>query len=264
VEDRHPRPSSGPTTLRGRDFIHRIPRAPVVDRIEQLMKVARGRRVIDVGFVDVGLMAAKTDQGTWLHRRLSEVAAELVGIDIDEAGVRVARRMGFEAHVADCQEAEALARLHLKPADIVVAGELIEHLDRPGDFLQAIRCLTGSSGLLALSTPNAMALTNFVVSVFRREIVNPDHVAWYSRQTILTLLARHGWSPEGFAYYALPNQNTNPDLRVTEQFLVRTWNACRMPMRGIYGFWPSLADGMVILALPGQKVPAGSHRGISA
>src|SRR5438445_495097 len=116
---------------------HRLPREGPVDRIEALVDAARGRRVVHVGFVDE-LMAAKQAGGVWLHERLAGVATSLVGLDLDEAGVEAARAQGYEAHAVDAQSAEAVRALHLPRADVVIAGELIEHLDAPGPFLRAM------------------------------------------------------------------------------------------------------------------------------
>jgi hypothetical protein len=79
--------------------------------VELLRAIARGKRTIDLGFIDQGRMSAKRAEGTWLHNEL-----------------------GYEALCADCQDRETLLRLDLEPADVVVAGELIEHLDCPAPF----------------------------------------------------------------------------------------------------------------------------------
>src|SRR5207249_3292961 len=121
---------------------HRLPREGPVDRIEALVNAARGRRVVHVGFVDE-LMEAKQAGGVWLHERLGAVASSLVGLDLDQAGVEAARAQGYEAHAVDVQSAEAVRALGLPHADVVIAGELIEHLDAPGPFLRAMHELAG-------------------------------------------------------------------------------------------------------------------------
>jgi hypothetical protein len=106
--------------------------------------------------------------------------------------VRAARAQGYEAHVVDLSDPAGTRALGIT-GEVVVAGELLEHIDRPGPFLEAMHSLTGPEGELILTTPNAFRLFGFVAIAFRREIVNPDHVAYYSWYTLGNLLSRHGW-----------------------------------------------------------------------
>ena len=162
-----------------------------------LVEFARGRRVAHVGFVDEHRLDAKVGQGTWLHARLAESASSLVGLDVEEEGVRWAVERGFEAHVVDAQSAKAVAELGLEPVDVVIAGEVVEHLDAPGPFFEALRQLVKEDGLLVVTTPNAYRLLNFLAPVGGVELVHPDHTAWHSPHTLATLLGRSGWEVAG-------------------------------------------------------------------
>jgi hypothetical protein len=64
--------------------------------------------------------------------------------------VRWAAEHGFEAHAVDAQSPEAVTALGLEPADVVVAGEIVEHLDAPGPFFRAMRELV-PNGLLVVT-----------------------------------------------------------------------------------------------------------------
>jgi 2-polyprenyl-3-methyl-5-hydroxy-6-metoxy-1,4-benzoquinol methylase len=222
--------------------VHRTPRARLVDRLEALRELVRGRRVIDVGFADEGMMSAKRARGTWLHEVVAETARECVGIDADAVAVTRAQELGFTAHVADVEDVAALLALAIEPAEVVVAGELIEHLDRPGAFLDAVAALLAPRGLLALTTPNAHSLTNVLGAVAGRELVNPDHVAWYSWRTLATLLMRHGWQLEDLSYYPFPR----PASGNLMQRLV--FNGYQVVARPLFRVRPALADGIVAVA----------------
>jgi SAM-dependent methyltransferase len=222
--------------------VHRVPRARLVDRLDELRRLTRGRRVIDLGFVDEGQMDAKRSHGSWLHEALASQARELVGIDADADGVEHARSHGFEAYAADVESREEVADLALEPADVVVAGELVEHLDRPGDFLEAVKPLVGKGGVLVLTTPNAHSLTNVLGALAGRELVNPDHVAWLSWRTLATLLSRHGWTIESLAYYRFPRVEGGalpPRL---------VFNGYQAIARPLFRWRPNLADGILVVA----------------
>ena len=234
--------------MSGSALLHHPPRARVVERRRFLEDAVRGKRAIHLGFVDTGLMTERRATGTWLHDVLAAAAAELVGVDADEGGVELARSLGYDAHVADCQSTAQLAGLNLEPADVVVAGELIEHLDRPGDFLDAARTLLGPDGVLVLTTPNALRLTNTLAALVRREVVSRDHVAWYSWRTLATLLDRHGLTVAELAYYPIQHLPAGPALPLRDRLLVRAYNATRVLARPLTALSPLLADGLIVTA----------------
>lgn len=176
-------------------MVHKLPKAPMVDRIDYLVGLARGRRVIHVGFVDTGCRTMQERANSWLHAHLDEVATSLVGIDVDDLGVKDAEAAGFEAYAADCRVPEELEALGLAPAQVVIAGEVIEHVDDPGAFLAGLHTLVAPGGQLVVTTPNAYGLFNVLASLAHREINHPDHVMMFTWRTLTNLAARHGWEP---------------------------------------------------------------------
>jgi SAM-dependent methyltransferase len=232
------------------DSIHRVSRnTRAVDRVERLLELCRGRRVIDLGFVDEGRMELRHAEGSWLHARLRSVASEIVGLDANRPGVDRARELGFDVRCVDCTDPEEVASLDLEPADVVVAGELIEHLDAPGRFLEAVKPLVADGGLLVLTTPNGLSLTNFLAGTMRREFVNVDHVAWYSNRTLTTLFERHGWSLERLDYYFFPQvAGTEADVARGTPLRARVFDAYQAAARPLFRLLPNLADGLLATA----------------
>ena len=176
------------------EMAHELPHAEIVDRIEWLLAQCAGKRVVHVGFADAGFRQQQGRAGKWLHGRLFEVTTELVGVDAESAGVTAAKAEGFEVYQVDCTDSGAVAALGIEPADIVLAGEVIEHVGAPGPFLEALHHLCKPEGTLIVTTPNAYGLINVAASVFRRvEINHPDHVMMFTWRTLTELLRRSGW-----------------------------------------------------------------------
>jgi SAM-dependent methyltransferase len=142
----------------GLPWLHQLPLEGPLDREDFVLDLARGRRVAYLGFLDEPLLAEKVASGRWLHSRVADAALELVGIDIELEGVAWARAQGYEAFVADCQDGRALAELAIAPVELVVAGEIIEHLEAPGTFLRACHALVEKQGRIVVTTPNAATL----------------------------------------------------------------------------------------------------------
>ncbi len=184
------------------EMAHPLPRTSIVDRIPWLVEQCRGKRVIHVGFADAGFREEQGRAGRWLHGHLDDVATSLVGLDFDGPGVQAATDAGFEAHLVDCTDPDAVAALGLEPADVVLAGEVIEHLGAPGPFLDAMASLCAPGGTLIVTTPNAYGLVNVVANIPRRvEVNHPDHVGMFTWRTLTQLMQRHDWIPDGSVTY---------------------------------------------------------------
>ncbi len=177
------------------EMVHRLPPAKLVDRFDYLSAQCAGKRVVHVGFVDAGCQELNQRAGAWLHEHLARSARELVGIDIDDLGVSDARNRGYDAHVVDCRDIDAIRALDLAPADVVIAGEVIEHLDDPGAFLDGLHALLASDGVLIVTTPNASGLVNTFALLANYEVNHPDHVTLFTCRTLDTMLTRHQWEP---------------------------------------------------------------------
>ncbi len=81
--------------------------------------------------------------------------------------------------------------------DLIIAGELIEHLSNPGLFLDRAREYLKEGGRLILTTPNPWDWTRFVRAMLRLPSTPAqDHVCWYDKETIANLLSRYGFTVE--------------------------------------------------------------------
>ncbi|MGB3410061.1 MAG: methyltransferase domain-containing protein [Microthrixaceae bacterium] len=184
------------------DMVHRLPKAQLVDRVDFLVEAVRGRRAAHVGFVDSGCWEYHDRFDSWLHAHLDESAKGLVGLDLDSDGVARAIEMGFEAYAVDCSDDEAVAALGIEPAEVIIAGEIIEHLDDSGSFLDGLHALVEPGGKLVVTTPNSSGLLNAgAAALAGYEVNHPDHVTLYSCFTLTNLLERHGWTVESVATY---------------------------------------------------------------
>jgi 2-polyprenyl-3-methyl-5-hydroxy-6-metoxy-1,4-benzoquinol methylase len=235
-----------------RGLLHPLPKARLVDRVPYLQEQAAGRRVVHVGFADAGYRQFHQAQEEWLHAHLAAAARELVGVDLDVEGVEAARADGYEAHAPDCCDPVAVAALSLAPAEVVVAGEIIEHLDNPGGFLDALHLLTGPDGRLVLTTPNAYGWVNPVAALANIEVNHPDHIVMYTWRTLSEMLRRHGWEVVETATY-VPSvkslQGEGLKLRVLGLGARLLLAVQRLVARTVA---PFVADGLIVVARPAR------------
>ena len=165
-----------------------------VDRVDFIASIAHGKRVFDLGALDETAVDAKQDTDNWLHARLCNVGEEVVGVDnstlVPEGGLQTASNGRIIK--GDIFRLNEVVSAWWKP-DIVVAGELLEHLPDTHAFLASLRNAEGLRGAkFVFSTPNACAWHNALIGIFGRESMHRDHLQIYSYKTLRTLFERAG------------------------------------------------------------------------
>jgi 2-polyprenyl-3-methyl-5-hydroxy-6-metoxy-1,4-benzoquinol methylase len=155
---------------------------------ERLLALAgTPRRVLDVG-------CSSGD----LARRLVERGASVIGIDTDEQAAAEARAVCEQVLVGDVETMEL--PFPDESFDLVLCGDLIEHLHDPERFLSRIRPLIRPGGRLVLTTPNvanwALRL-GLLAGRWRytdRGILDRTHAYLFTKKTLQETLDRAGYS----------------------------------------------------------------------
>lgn len=167
----------------------------IVSREAFILEHCSGRSVLHLGCVDSPFLEAKLASASLLHVKLSKVARELFGVDLDGAGLDILRAHGF-THLYE-GNVERLEELRLaRTFDVIVAGEILEHVPNPGLFLNSAREHLHVDGRLIITVPSAQNVKVLANALRRREVVHADHVAYYSPRTLTHLLQMHGYVVE--------------------------------------------------------------------
>jgi len=186
-------------------------RYPVNNRVNYILNVCRGKRVLHVGCTDTPNTLRKIEDGTLLHIAIDKVASVQYGIDLSEEGITILRNHGFKnLAVVDVQQLASHDPFGNVRFDVVVVGETIEHLPNPGLFLDAIKSVLGGADTrLILTTINAYCAARYAYTFFKGgEDVHSDHVAYYSRRTLTKLLTMQGYEIEDFSFYDIGREYT--------------------------------------------------------
>lgn len=155
-------------------------------------------RVLDVGCVDEDLRYS-FGRGIWLHEFLRKRAASVIGVDIIKSEIKKLRDMGYSVIYADAETMQLGQKF-----DIIVAGELIEHLSNPGAFLDRAFEHLEEEGKLILTTPYPWSFVCFVGAILAKVPINKEHTCWFDSATLSQLLNRHGFSLDRFELIPLP------------------------------------------------------------
>ena len=191
---------------------HRLARTSVVDRDAALIELCRDRRVLDLACAAWPATERWCQDQSLLHMRLRRVCRDLAGFDICPAAIEIMRRHGidnlYEVDLLDAEAvSEAWGRLTFQP-DIVLAGELIEHLDNPGQLLRNCRAHMQQASRFMITVPNAFSVTNWLHVLSGYEKVAADHVAYYSETNLKELATRGGFELDSIRWYRYSNHNS--------------------------------------------------------
>ncbi len=158
-------------------------------REEIIVDLCRDRRVIDIGCVNHE--ASKIADDHWLHGKILNVASECLGVDNDAPGVDAMRELGFDVVLADITGDLSSVRAS-GPFDVMVAGEVIEHLGDPEALLRAASELLTPEGKLIITTPNPFAPWRAFAGMRRQTWENVDHVVLLFPSGMVELAERCG------------------------------------------------------------------------
>jgi len=184
-------------------------KAKIVNRVDYLAGLCEGKRVLHLGCASVPFTQQWLEGGTLLHDLVERVAAVQYGIDSSEEGIGLLRKRGYgNLAVADVEELATRNPFGRLEFDVILCGEILEHLSNPGRFLGGLKPLLRTPGSrLVLTTPNSYCAYRFLYTFLTgREGVNPDHVAYYSPRTLARLVTRHGYAVESLCYYRLGDE----------------------------------------------------------
>lgn len=134
-----------------------------------------GRRVLDLGCRDGALTQAYL------------AGNDVVGVDADREALAEAAKLGIETHWADLDQPLDFPDASF---DVVVAGELLEHLRDPHRLVAGIRRLLRPGGTFVASVPNAYRLKGRLLFLVGRPPENdPTHLQMFSGADVHALLA---------------------------------------------------------------------------
>lgn len=136
--------------------------------------------------------------------RLAALGYQVTGVDASTSGIGIARRV-----YPGVEFVEALidGQLGLGQFDLVVSSDVIEHLYRPSDLLEAASSLLKPGGQLLLGTPYHGYVKNLALAVAGKMDAHfsalhvGGHIKFFSVNTLSKLISSHGFDDLSFTFY---------------------------------------------------------------
>lgn len=183
----------------------------LVQRVELIKKISAGKKVLHLGCTNFPYTQDSIDSDMLLHFDLGKTAKELYGFDFDQEGIDILEKHGTKnLFRADLEKLEDVALD--ETFDVIIAGEMIEHLNNPGLFLQGIQRFMNAETSLVITTVNAYSAFRFLIYGLRgkggeNEPVHPDHVYYFSYKTLSLIVNRANLTVKEFYFYDIGTEH---------------------------------------------------------
>ena len=136
--------------------------------------------------------------------RLGALGYKVTGVDASASGIHIARRT-----FPNVTFIEALIDrdLNLGQFDLVISSDVIEHLYRPSDLLDATVSQLKPGGHVLLGTPYHGYLKNLLLAATGKmdahfsALHDGGHIKFFSISTLSRLMRSHGFDDLSFTFY---------------------------------------------------------------
>jgi 2-polyprenyl-3-methyl-5-hydroxy-6-metoxy-1,4-benzoquinol methylase len=144
----------------------------------------------------------------YLTSLLADVGYEVTGVDASETGIRIAQQNYSRPHFIRSLIDKSLGdRATLKDFDLAISSDVIEHMYRPADLLEAAANVLKPHGQIIIGTPYHGYLKNLALAVTGKldthfsALDTGGHIKFFSVKTLSALLQDCGFDDLHFGFY---------------------------------------------------------------
>lgn len=236
------------------DRITKLKRLIEKEVIELLNSDHKNLRILDTGCGD-GFFLELLREELKLLTHADQVGIQLFGVDISSQAVEKSNSRGFASKLSDVNEEIPCDDGFF---DIVFSTELIEHLVNTDKYMTELKRIIKKDGTLILTTPNLAAWFNRILLFINFQPIHTEvslRESYFGRRFLYKVSGREWSKPMG--HLRLFTLRALLDFMKYHGFEIRRVNGyCYHPIplnRVISNLFPSLADGMIVIAKAGSS-----------
>lgn len=175
-------------------------------RNDYIIPYIKNKKVLDLGFLGENRNLKFSD----LHKQVLKYAKKSsLGVDIHKDRIDSLIKEGYNVICDNVISLENIKKSEEK-FDVILCGELIEHVEDLGIFLDNMKSLLTKNGKIILTTPNILSLRNIVRHTVlgqespywknRKSEINYGHVVGFTNMLFHNLLLRKGFQIIHYSY----------------------------------------------------------------
>jgi len=184
-----------------------------IDEREKLITpFLKNKEVLDLGVGDIS--------DRFLHKIVKSNSKKCLGVELNEKYAQNLRDNGFDIITGNVETINLN-----KQFDVVLAGDLIEHLDNPGLFLDNVKKHLKKEGSFIFNTPNIYSI-NFLLKglLFGGNVPHyNEHTLGFTEQLLTELLTRHEFKIIKVVYFSHKEKTLKSIIIRTLSALVPKW-----------------------------------------
>lgn len=159
-----------------------------------IIPFVRDKKVLDLGCVQHDLSSKENPD--WLHGIINKHAISVLGVDYLAEEIAALKQQGYNMVSADVETMQLRDRF-----EVIVAGDIIEHLSNCGQFMERVYEHLAPEGLFLVTTPNPIHFLRFVQLLLKGQVgANRQHTCWFTQKVLNQLAGRHGFQIVDVAY----------------------------------------------------------------
>jgi 2-polyprenyl-3-methyl-5-hydroxy-6-metoxy-1,4-benzoquinol methylase len=167
----------------------RIKNSRTINKELFIQEKCRGKNVLDLGCIRHNADFALKDLN-WLHMKIKSVANKIIGIDYLPVEIEKLQNYGYDIVFGDVTKPLDIN----EKFDVIVAGDIIEHLTNFEGFFENCSRLLNPEGILIVTTPNPYYAGEFHFVAFKNNfLINPEHTCWICPQALSQLSDRFSY-----------------------------------------------------------------------
>lgn len=171
-------------------LISSFKKARISTKDNEIVSLSINKKVLDVGCVG----QQRSYGANWLHEKIRAVSESVTGVDIHEKGIEDLKSLGYNVLHID--------NLHSKDQfDLIVMGDVIEHVDNVANFLEFYANHLKSNGSMIITTPNPYSIRQSIHTfLYGKPSINEEHKTNLDPITMTEVIKRGGFKVIDFCW----------------------------------------------------------------
>lgn len=159
-------------------------------RLKYIKKFINNQDVLDFGAGDIS--------DRYFAKYIKKYSKSYAAVEINEKRAKNLIKKGLDIKIGNCENINLN-----KKFGVIIAGDIIEHLDNPGLFLKNVKNHLKKNGVFIINTPNAFSINRIIMSFLKLGNLkqHPEHTFLFTEQLLRLIIKRNGFNIKEVIYF---------------------------------------------------------------